>query len=84
MTRHEAMELILAELSKAMEKHIDWPDDKIYAAAILIEEAGELLQAANDHEQKTKNAVCKQIVIDRMKLEAAQVGAMAMRFLINL
>ena len=84
MTRHEALELILNELETAREKHPDWPDDKIHATAILIEEAGELLQAANDHEHCTKHEVCKQIVINRMKLAAAKVGAMSMRFLMNL
>ena len=78
------IDLVLDELESEMIKHPDWPEDKIHATARLIKEAGELLQAANDHEYRTKHQVCQQIVIDRMKLEAAQVGAMAIRILMNL
>lgn len=36
------------ELKRAKSLH-DWPKDQIYQAAIIVEEAGEILQAANNH-----------------------------------
>jgi hypothetical protein len=47
-TETQAVELILAELARARKKHPKWPADKIHQAAIVAEEAGELVQAALD------------------------------------
>lgn len=67
-----------AELSKAEEKHPIWPTDAVHASAILNEEAGELTQSALDfHYGDTAD-------VERMREEAIQVGAMALRFLKNL
>jgi hypothetical protein len=69
--------VILSELSRAEEKHPEWPADVVHAAAILNEEAGELIQAALDfHCGKG----------DKLRLieEATQCGAMALRFLVHL
>ncbi len=73
----DAVQLIADELRKAKIKHPRWPDDPIHAAGVLVEEAGELMQACLDfcYDDGT---------IDRMKEEAAQVGAMAVRFLENI
>ncbi|MDR2055638.1 MAG: hypothetical protein LBQ10_07210 [Desulfovibrio sp.] len=66
-----------SELRAAQEKHPDWPDDVIHAAAILQEEAGELIQAALDfyYGHGSKWALVQ---------EAEQCGAMAIRFLLNI
>lgn len=67
----------LEELLEAEEKFPGWPMDVIHAAAIATEEKGELLKAAIDfyYGRGTR---------EKMLKEAVQVGAMAMRFLINL
>ncbi|MBF0482244.1 MAG: hypothetical protein HQL37_15315 [Alphaproteobacteria bacterium] len=74
--RSPAIQAILEELSKAREKHPEWVEDPIHAAAILAEEAGELVKAAIDFSYSGAP-------IGEMFVEAAQVGAMAIRFLEN-
>jgi hypothetical protein len=66
-----------AELALAEEKHPDWPSDVIHAAAILQEEAGELIQAALDYYYADGS---KWALIT----EAQQCGAMALRFLLSI
>ena len=61
-----------------MKIHPVWPTDPVHAAAKLSEEAGEVLQAANDILE------WKSTDIERMKTEAIQAGAMAIRFLLNI
>jgi len=73
-----AFELISSALLNAEVKFPGWPDDVVHASAILIEEAGELTQAALDFFYGRYRAY------DRMMKEAAQVGAMALRFLIDI
>jgi len=73
----EAVKLALAELKKAEEKHPNWPSDPIHAAAIVAEEAGELVQASLDTTYSGGSQ-------DRMRAEASQVAAMGLRFLANL
>ena len=73
----EAMILIVAELSKAEEKHPGWPDDQIHAVGILTEEVGEAMQAAIDHTYRNTGT-------DHLKEELAQCGAMAIRALMHL
>lgn len=79
MTLKDAMDLILKELASAEAKHPYWPEDPIHAAAVVSEEAGELTMACND--------LCYREDPDRFLYdaieEAAQTGAMALRFLIN-
>lgn len=67
---------ITAELDRAVMKFPTFPIDPIHAAGIVVEEAGELAQAATKwtyeggwHEDMVK--------------EAIQVGAMALRFLMH-
>ena len=67
---------IIIELVKAKQKHGYFPDDPIHAAAVLGEESGELTQAALDYVYSGGD-------IQSMKEEAAQCGAMAIRFLEN-
>lgn len=73
----EAIGLILEELHRAEEKHPRWPDDVIHAVGILVEEAGEAMQAALDLTYANGD-------LDHLRKELAQTGAMAVRALINL
>lgn len=71
------VESILNELENAKRKWPDWVSDPVHAAAIVSEEAGELMQAALDYsysEGATKDMI----------KEAIQTGAMAIRFLENI
>lgn len=67
---------IIMELELAQQKHPNWPDDHIHAAAIINEEAGELIRAAIQYKYE------KGRFYDMHK-EAIQTGAMALRFLIE-
>lgn len=71
-----AIDAIIDQLRKAEQKHPFWPTDPIHAAAILAEEAGELVQATIDFVYSGKD-------IQEAAFEAAQCGAMAIRFLMN-
>lgn len=72
-----ALRLILGELDRAKSKWPDWVDDPIHAAGVLVEEAGETMQAALDltYSGGTSKHVAE---------EAAQAGAMAIRLIANL
>ena len=65
-----------AEMKRAERKHPGWPTDPVHAAAVLQEEAGELVQAALQFTYEGGSA-------EHMREEAVQVGAMALRFLLN-
>ena len=85
MTRENAIELLLAELDRAERLHPQWPDDEVHAAAIVAEEAGELVQAAlNHHYHRPKNSDPYVLDAEKMRTEAIHTGAMALRFLINM
>lgn len=64
------------EMDRALVKHPVWPIDHIHQAAIVVEEAGELLQAALQHKFEDKP-------FQAMQIEAIHTGAMAIRFLIT-
>lgn len=72
-----AIGLIFAELRKAELKHPGWPEDKIHAVGILVEEAGEAMQAAIDCTYSNGD-------IEKLRIELAQTGAMAIRALLHL
>ncbi len=74
----QVIDLIFGELRKAEEKFPGWPTDPVHGAAIVGEEAGELTQAALDFYYGRER------YRDKMQKEAAQVGAMAIRFLIGI
>lgn len=80
MNKAEVIEIIFDELRKAEEKHPGWPSDVVHAAAILGEEAGEVVKAALD----LHYGGFKEMDMDNLKTEAAQTGAMAIRLLVNL
>jgi NTP pyrophosphatase (non-canonical NTP hydrolase) len=73
----DAEKMIQHEFEKAEHKFPGFPIDPVHAAAVLQEEAGELVQA-------TLQLTYENGSIDAVKKEAAQVGAMAIRFLVNL
>lgn len=73
----QAIELVFSELRKAEAKHPGWPDDKIHAVGILVEEAGEAMQAAIDCTYAGGD-------IELLRKELAQTGAMAIRALLHL
>lgn len=69
---------ILCELARAERIHPVWPGDTIHQVAIMMEEAGEAVQAANDVNHKGnafKNA---------LRGELIQCGAMVVRVLKNM
>ncbi|WP_269934811.1 hypothetical protein [Serratia liquefaciens] len=73
----EVISQIKEELTAAESKHPSWPADVVHATAILNEEAGELTQAAIEYHHNNGS-------LEAVRREAAQVGAMAIRVLINL
>lgn len=72
-----AISQIYTELKKAKAKWPNWVYDPIHAASTLCEEAGETLQAANNFCYSNGD-------IERLRIEACQTGAMAIRLLENL
>jgi hypothetical protein len=68
------------ELFGAEEKFPLWPDDPIYAAVNVGEEAGELLKACNEYVNEPGKYPDQS---DRIEREAIHTGAMALRFLLN-
>ena len=91
-----AVELVFDELRKAEEKYPGWPDDLIHAVAIITEEVGEAMQDAIDLTYWKYNPVqgfgtawgseeeYRASRLNDLRIELAQVGAMAIRALINL
>ena len=69
--------LVMTEIDRAEQLHPVWPTDLVRAAAIPVEEAGELLKAANDHGEKHTS---RQSIIT----EAVHTAASAIRFLKNM
>lgn len=73
----KAIALVFDELRKAEAKHPGWPEDKIHAVGILVEEAGEAMQAAIDCTYSGAD-------VEKLRIELAQTGAMAIRALLHL
>lgn len=74
MNRTEALRLVSAELKRARKLHPIWPTDTIHAAAIVGEEAGELVRAALNHRYASGT-------LDACDVEAIQTAATCIRFL---
>jgi hypothetical protein len=68
---------ILSELARAKTIWPKWPDDPIHAAAVIAEEAGEIVKAALDFTYSSGP-------LADMEAEAIQTAAMCIRFLENL
>jgi hypothetical protein len=77
MTKSEAVGLILAELERAEVIYPIMGIDLVHRAAIVAEEAGELLQKSLDHFYIGEP-------LEKCRKEAIQTGAMAIRYLVNL
>lgn len=82
-----AIDKIIEELKRAEKIHGGWPEDIIHQAAIVSEEAGELLQGAITYHytKDLSSKECKKLMKETLlKKEAIHTGAMALRFLINM
>ncbi len=87
-----AISLIIKELYAAEAKYPGWPDDLIHAVGIITEEVGEAMQDAIDltfwkHSSPPgagSNAEYRTSRLNDLRCELAQVGAMAVRALMNL
>ena len=75
MTKEKALELVMEEVSRAETKFPDWPEDVVYGAAIVAEEAGETLKAAVDIWRERGK-------FEELKKEIVHTVAMGMRFLL--
>jgi hypothetical protein len=77
MSEEQAFEVISTELKRAISLWPGWPEDKIHVAGIIVEEAGESMQAALDYVYSGGS-------IEHMREEIIQTGAMCLRALMNL
>lgn len=77
MTEYAAVDAMLQELERARVKHPTWPTNTLEQVAIMAGESGECLQAALHYIEGRGD-------IERVRTEAIQVGAMAIRVLTNL
>lgn len=68
---------IIEEYHAAVVKHPAWPKDMVHRAAIVGEEAGELIRGALIFQYEKGK-------LHDLEREAIQTGAMALRFLRNL
>ncbi len=73
----DALNLTLRELSQAEKLHPHWPDDVIHGVAIMVEEAGESMQAAIDQHYKG-------LPPDHLVEELVQTAAMCVRNIVHL
>lgn len=73
---------ILRELRRAKKKHRSWPDHIVARAAIVGEEAGELIRAAILYKyEPEKGTEARVEQYAALRKEAIQTAAMAIRFL---
>ena len=69
--------LVMAEIERAEKLHLVWPRDLVKASALIVEEAGEEIRAANDYAEKRGSK-------RRIVIEAVHTAATAIRFLKNI
>jgi len=77
ITEYAAVDAMLQELERARVKHPQWPTNTLEQVAIMAGESGECLQAALHFVEGRGD-------IERVRAEAIQTGAMAIRVLMNL
>lgn len=77
MSREQVIEEVFNELRRAEKKHPGWPADQIHAVGIVVEEAGESMQAALQY-------VYEGGTLEHLREELTQTGAMALRALFYL
>lgn len=82
-----AMARIMHELQEAERKHPGWHYDPVRQIAVLMEEAGEALQATLNMVEATERSddglSTPDVLREKVLIEVAQTGAMALRYLIN-
>ena len=78
-TRSAVIGKIVDEVERASAKHPNWPEDIVYAAAIVAEESGELIRAAVQHEMESEFGC-----IEEVTKEAVQTAATCIRLLEHL
>lgn len=85
LTKQEIWNLIEKEMARAKKKHPVWPQHIVSRAAIVSEEAGELVREALLIKYETPDSPADQEAqLERLKLEAVQTAVTAIRFLENL
>ena len=72
----ESVVRIIAEFERAKGAHPKWPADEIHQAAIVSEEAGELVKSSLQYRYEGRHK-------SECRKEAIQTGAMALRFLVG-
>ena len=77
MNIENALAQIFPEVERAEKLHPDWPTNPIHQAAIVTEEAGELLQASLNHNEHKGSKKA-------MFTEAIHTAASVIRFLKNI
>lgn len=77
MTKALTLAASMAALERAQAKHPTWPTDPLHAVAVVSEEAGELQQAVL---QATYEGASQ----DRVREEALDLAAAALRFVLSL
>lgn len=77
MNIENALAQIFSEVERAEKLHPDWPTNPIHQAAIVTEEAGELLQASLNHNERRGSKKA-------MITEAIHTAASVIRFLKNI
>jgi hypothetical protein len=83
--RNEIWQSIELEIRKAKKAYPDWPDHPAAQAGIVCEEAGELMQACLQWKyERSPEETVQDVQRERMRDEAIQTAAMAIRFLENL
>lgn len=76
---HTTIEQIMDEVDRAEKKFPDWPTDPLHALAILGEEFGELTQ-----EMVQLTYEPHKTTREKVKIEAIQTAAMALRLAMSL
>ncbi|MDY6789879.1 MAG: hypothetical protein SWH54_01305 [Thermodesulfobacteriota bacterium] len=77
MNSNQAIFFIFDELREGQKKYPDWPEDPVLASAILAAESSKLSQACIDYADNKASD-------EKMIKEAAQAGAAAIRFIMNM
>lgn len=81
MTQPAILDEILKELRRAKKKHPSWPVHIVARAAVVAEEAGELVRAALNFKYEAKGRFEQKEWAKEMEKEAIHTAATAIRFI---